>query len=209
MESHLLDVIDWSDQSFYCKGLVKLQNIFYENLHTDLEAWLFRHEWGFINMGWNHFLIIVLSKFKCCHLIGWIQFWTAFEECSLREAYGITRSHVSNLKWQSSAQIQNDHSLGQVIVTYFTKYYLAHRIQQPIQKQRIFYFPLFIRLQTLIFVPFLTLASTSDISRENMTKYLDAKGGLISEFFLLTVKSRAVERSTIQFWNFLVKGHST
>ena len=26
---------------------------------------------------------------------------------------------------------------------------------------------------------------------------------------LLTVKSRAVDRSTIQFWNFLAKGHST
>ena len=28
-------------------------------------------------------------------------------------------------------------------------------------------------------------------------------------FFLNTVKSRAVDRSTIQFWNFLAKGHST
>ena len=35
---HLLDVIDRSDQSFYCKGLVKLQKNVYETLYTDLEA---------------------------------------------------------------------------------------------------------------------------------------------------------------------------
>ena len=64
MESHLLDVIDRSDQSFYCKGLVKLQKKIYETLHTDLEAWLFCHEWGFIIMGWNNFLVIVLPKFN-------------------------------------------------------------------------------------------------------------------------------------------------
>ena len=29
------------------------------------------------------------------------------------------------------------------------------------------------------------------------------------ESILVTVKSRAVDRSTIQFWNFLAKGHST
>ena len=49
MEGHLLDVIDWSDQSFYCKGLVKLQKNVYETLYTDLEAWLFCHDWGFSN----------------------------------------------------------------------------------------------------------------------------------------------------------------
>jgi hypothetical protein len=28
-------------------------------------------------------------------------------------------------------------------------------------------------------------------------------------FMICTVESRAVDRSTIQFWNFLAKGHST
>ena len=55
-------------------------------------------------------------------------------------------------------------------------------------------------------------ANSADVRRLKYLEQSKSPGTTvpsIEKSLVHTVKSRAVDRSTIQFWNFLAKGHST